>query len=696
MSSLVSASSQTALISAAARQSPERTAGSSLVDVRSTYILIAIIGAAVLLRLYGISMYALQGDEYQSLAEAKFVGLNWNSVIYSTLLHFWMKFGASEFWLRLPAAIFGVATIPVLFKVGEKLGGWRTGAVAALLAATSPFNIFHSQEMRFYSLLMFAASLFLLATVHYVQSEQKTNRNLLSLVGAASLLLVTHFLALIAVWAQGTAAFLAVKRRRAVTTLAVTPGIPLVIFGLPLLPPVRVALIRLYAAVGNAQHADAAGTTPLSIASVAKMVFAGFTFTFGYHVYPMRLVLVVIGSAVTGLLLVCGTVRLVRQRNWWALIVTHLVALVGIYVVLDSVGGRVTTGVSPRHVAFVWPAFVLVLALGLTCFHKTLFKLLLGAVILINAVSLAGGWTKDWSYGPATDYRAAAEFASRWQTEKTILVYGGRAGGPAQVYFPGSLARIDWLSYLQDRAGGFADYERVIVLSDDWRDVPRESMNEVLSRLHENYTCVDARVDFPLFEYVFERRRADKLVAPSDATVTQLQLPLSLYGLEFQDLKLPIALDAKGAQVKIAGTSQLSNNEDNSEMTFSMSRSGHQKQLVLFTNATFDHPPVDGAAIAELGFSSASKVVGTAPLRVGNETASWDENCRPGAKCETVFHWRKKLAVVNRNSYDGAWRDFMAGIHAVVIDLPNEPIDSISIRYLANSGHLYIWAAAVK
>ena len=692
MSSLVSASSQTALINPAARQLPERAASSTLVDARSTYILIAIISVAVLLRLYGISIYPLQGDEYQSLAEAKYVGLNWNSVIYSTVMHFWMKFGSSEFWLRLPAAMFGIATIPVLFKAGEKLGGWRTGAVAALLAATSPFNIFHSQEMRFYSLLMFAAALFFLATVHYVQSG-KTNRNLLWIVAAASLLLVTHFLALIAIWAQGAATFLALKRRRAVTTLAVTLGIPLVIFGLPLLPPVRVALVHVYTAFGNAQHADPTATTPLSIASVAKIVFAGFTFTFGYHVYPMRLVLVVIGSALTTLLLVSGAVRLVKQRNWWALIVTHLVALVGIFVVLDSVGGRVTTGVSPRHVAFVWPAFILVLALGLTCFHKMVFKLMLGSVIVVNAVSLAGGWTKNWSYGPATDYRAAAEVASRWTTEKTILVYGGRAGGPAEIYFPTSLPRIDWLSYLQDRTSGSASSERVIVLSDDWREAPRESMNEVLSRLHENYTCVDARVDFPLFEYVFERRRAEKFAGSSDATVTQLESPLSLYGLEFQDLKLPIALNAKGAQVKIVGASHLSKDEAETAIDLPVV-SGGQKHLVLLSNATFDRPP-DGTAIAEVSFSSASKIIGTAPLRIGNETAGWDENCRPGAKCETVFHWRKKLAVVSRNSYDGAWRDFEAGIHAVEIDLPNGPVDKISIRYLANSGHLYVWAAAV-
>ena len=97
---------------------------------RRTYILLSIVGLAFLLRLYGISSYPLQGDEYESIWAAKSVGLNWNSIIYSSLMHFWVRLGTSELWLRMPAAIFGTATVPILFKIGEKLGGWRTGVVA--------------------------------------------------------------------------------------------------------------------------------------------------------------------------------------------------------------------------------------------------------------------------------------------------------------------------------------------------------------------------------------------------------------------------------------------------------------------------------------------------------------------------------------------------------------------------------------
>src|SRR5258708_38390286 len=111
---------------------------------RRTYLLLLIVGLALVLRLYGISLYPMEGDEYNSIAGARDINLNWNSIGYAVLTRFWIRLGDSELWLRLPAAIFGIATVPILFKIGEKLGGWRSGVACGLLAATSPFNLYHS------------------------------------------------------------------------------------------------------------------------------------------------------------------------------------------------------------------------------------------------------------------------------------------------------------------------------------------------------------------------------------------------------------------------------------------------------------------------------------------------------------------------------------------------------------------------
>src|SRR5215510_15358908 len=175
----MSAASEKELVRRVTFASAKRSSSLALLEVRSTYVVMAIVIAAMLLRLYGISLYPLEGDEYGSLAEAKSVGLNWNSIVYSSVLHFWARWGSTELWLRLPAAVFGAATVPVMYKLSERLAGSRAAWVAAILAATSPFNIYHSQEVRFYSLFMLAAAVFMLATVTYVDSGKSRRERFL-------------------------------------------------------------------------------------------------------------------------------------------------------------------------------------------------------------------------------------------------------------------------------------------------------------------------------------------------------------------------------------------------------------------------------------------------------------------------------------------------------------------------------------
>lgn len=55
--------------------------------------------------------------------------------------------------LRLSSVIFGVISIVLIYKTGELLFGKRTGLIAALMLAISPFHIYYSQEFRVYTLV---------------------------------------------------------------------------------------------------------------------------------------------------------------------------------------------------------------------------------------------------------------------------------------------------------------------------------------------------------------------------------------------------------------------------------------------------------------------------------------------------------------------------------------------------------------
>lgn len=136
-------------------------------------LLVAIAGA--LLRLYSLSGESLWNDELASRYRSSFATLT--EVItsgvapdihppgYQILMFYMQKFtGDSEFSLRLPSALAGILTIPLLFLLGKKLLDGATGLLAAALLAFSPVHISVSQEARPYSLLIFltAVSVYLL------------------------------------------------------------------------------------------------------------------------------------------------------------------------------------------------------------------------------------------------------------------------------------------------------------------------------------------------------------------------------------------------------------------------------------------------------------------------------------------------------------------------------------------------------
>ncbi len=68
-----------------------------------------------------------------------------------------LRWRDSAFMLRLPAAVAGTLSVPLLGLFAARLWDRRTGRLAALLLALSPFAVWYSQEARGYSFLIFFA-----------------------------------------------------------------------------------------------------------------------------------------------------------------------------------------------------------------------------------------------------------------------------------------------------------------------------------------------------------------------------------------------------------------------------------------------------------------------------------------------------------------------------------------------------------
>ena len=667
-------------------------------DVRRSGVFLSLIALAFVLRIYAIALYPLNGDEYGSLAEAKLVGLNWNSIIYSGLMHFWIRLGTGELWLRLPAAIFGTATVAILFKIGEKLGGWRTGVVAGLLAATSPFNVYHSQEVRFYSFFICASAAFMLATIHSVESP-KALRNRVAVLVTGVALFFSHFLGALALYAQGASTGFVVKSSWSKRQLLlVLIGLPVVGCALLLIPQLHHGLWRLYQAYGYAPSSAEPAMTPISLISLAKVAFAWFIFSFGYHVYPLRLFIVIAGMSLSGFLLLVGVTRLWRGTRWGVLSLAYPFALIAVYVVLDAAGGRLASGVSPRHVAFVWPVFLILTAIGLSSFARPFFHVLLVVVLALNALSIWARWQNEWTYGQTTDYPSAAAYASRWAGTDTAVIHDGLSQDAINFYFPKDLPRVASWPYLQDgNVNELLRYQRLIFVTDDWEPDRRRGLEQLIARLNVGFACVDGRVDYPLFEYVMERRSSPTM---SGYTLrvenNQVLQPLSIYGLEFQDLRLPVSAMVSDVPLAVIGAFGLPDPEGRRELGIPLAHSKLARRVVLLTNMVGAGGLSSGEQVGEMLVEDKSGEVLTHPLRLGSETTWWDKQCERPAPCRTAFQWHKQLAVLGQNSYDGAVRDFQAGLHGVVIDLPMaKDVTSLTIRYTAVAGHLYLWGIAL-
>jgi mannosyltransferase len=73
--------------------------------------------------------------------------------LFFLLLHFLHYFTSSIFFLRLPGALAGVASVAVLMRLLGRFASKRAALSAGLLAALSPVLIYYCQELKMYSIL---------------------------------------------------------------------------------------------------------------------------------------------------------------------------------------------------------------------------------------------------------------------------------------------------------------------------------------------------------------------------------------------------------------------------------------------------------------------------------------------------------------------------------------------------------------
>ncbi len=133
------------------------------------WALFGVMALAVGLRLWGLARESLWFDEAysvafgrQPLAAFSLISLQGmpfaDRNLYDLFLHFWLLIAGGDWWVRLPSALFGSATVYVVYRLGAALWDEWTGLLAGLLLAVSPFHVWYSQEVRMYALVALLAA----------------------------------------------------------------------------------------------------------------------------------------------------------------------------------------------------------------------------------------------------------------------------------------------------------------------------------------------------------------------------------------------------------------------------------------------------------------------------------------------------------------------------------------------------------
>jgi uncharacterized membrane protein len=129
-----------------------------------------------------------------------------DGVLHYLILHFWLKLGDSEFTMRLLSVLFAILTIPFIFLITKRLArdsNNLAGYLSAVFLCLSPFHIYHSQEVRCYTLLLLLSALSFYFVLLFVQEgKYRTLLFLCVLAVVNALLLYTHYICILIIFSE--------------------------------------------------------------------------------------------------------------------------------------------------------------------------------------------------------------------------------------------------------------------------------------------------------------------------------------------------------------------------------------------------------------------------------------------------------------------------------------------------------------
>jgi mannosyltransferase len=193
-------------------QSHSGTLGKWIVTHRTILLLSLITGIGLFLRFYTLGSESIWFDEAASIFSAKqpvidmlkaCVAWQRHPPLHFITLKMWINlFGDSEVSVRMLSAIFGIASIPLIFLVGKKLFNDRVGLLASFLLSISSFAIYYSQETRAYAMLLFLTLLSFVFFIRIMKHQDAGKLYFIAYFITNTLLIYTHYFGLFVIASQ--------------------------------------------------------------------------------------------------------------------------------------------------------------------------------------------------------------------------------------------------------------------------------------------------------------------------------------------------------------------------------------------------------------------------------------------------------------------------------------------------------------
>ena len=473
------------------------------VGLSSGFLLMATLLGA-LLRLYSLAGQSLWVDElltWQVIRPGIPTGFfeqildSIQGPLYMAVVWPLIRLHDSALMLRLPAAIAGIATIPLFGLVVSRLLGGRAARLAVLLLALNPFHVWYSQEGRGYSFLMMFSVLMALAILALARRRSGTGLAVLFALAAAG-----------AVWSNlggmflwlgmglGVLLFRFPSSRREWGLWGLAFGAGLLLVSPWLLKAAGIwAVDRVLPGSGTGDSLRGETTfSPLAWAYTLQ------TFFYGYSLGPslrelhqpdrMAVVLnawpiLLLGAVPVGAGLLAGLVRLDRKRG--PLLVWIIVPML----ILTFLALRNVKPWNPRYVAMVLPWILALTAFGLTGLPR---RTSLAATVLLTCLTLwsLGGYYWNERYFKA-DVRAAAVYVEK-ANSRGDPVLAPVITSVFRYYYRGSGEVVDTygLKVLEDTQEAAAFCDRILagrprcwlVLAREWYFDPGGHLLMALSR----------------------------------------------------------------------------------------------------------------------------------------------------------------------------------------------------------------------